>query len=91
MRDSGLVENAADRAESFLEIEAFGGELCVQNRSAESARASAIDQEAQDVRADRRFSEIRGSTAIRPIFTSPLSCSSIRPHPIATPSRIASA
>jgi hypothetical protein len=52
MRDSGLVENAADWLESFLEIEAFGGKLGVQNRSAESARASTIDQKAENLCAD---------------------------------------
>ena len=55
MRDSGLVEDATDRLESFFEIETFGGKLGVQDRFAESARASTIDQEAEDVRADSSF------------------------------------
>src|SRR5277367_3936578 len=52
MRDAGLVEDSSHGSESFLQIEAFGSELCVQDRFAESARTRLIDQEAQDLRAD---------------------------------------
>jgi hypothetical protein len=53
--DAGLIEDAAHRSESFLEIETLGAKLSVQDCLTESARARTIDEEAQDVRADADF------------------------------------
>ena len=57
MRDAGLVEDAVHRAEPFPQIKALGGELCVQDRFAASARACAFDQKAQNLSADSPLSK----------------------------------